>query len=270
MAESTSKWWGRHQVPFDRTSYWQIGPLHFWVKRLPHQWFFSWEHSSDWLDSTVRVLAQLENEDPPDGIEQSRFTFKDSNTEVSFSPRLSDRAMVASLETPIQILTGEEVVLYISSPLWIRVEMTDPPKYLEDFSTFRLSDTWFGKADTLGGELAYASRAPAVFQLEDVLFRPHCAITAVRVRNLSESTLPLDRINIPLPRLSLFYSPRSGFWTNTITLERREGNEFAELKLDQQAPSEASPTQFVAAPRNGSDNHNVVRAFSSFFRHRSV
>jgi hypothetical protein len=266
IAEVTSQWWTRHQIPMGRTSFWQIGPLHLWVQRLPHQWHFAWEHDDDWLDPTIRVIPLLENERPPDHTQQIRFTFKDASNELSLAPALADRPLVTALETPIQVLPGEEIVLYVSSPLWLRAEMTDPPKHLTDIPTFRMSDTWFGQVTSLGGELAYASQTLAVFQLQDVPFRPHCAITAVRVRNSGESPLPIDRLNLPMPRLSLFYSPRSGFWTDTITLERREDQEFAGLRLDHAAPPEAAPTQFVAAPRIGDDTSHVVRAFSSIFR----
>jgi hypothetical protein len=271
LAEITGQWWNRHQIAIGKTSYWQIGPLHLWVKRLPHQWFFAWTHTDNWLDSTVKVLSQMENEEPPPHIEQARFTFKDAGTELSFAPRLADRAIVTWLETPIHVLPGEEVVMYVSTPLWIRAEMTGTPQTLQDVTCFRLSDTWLGDVTSIGGELAYASRTRAVFQLEDITLRPHTAITAVRLRNLGETQLPLDRINLPMQRLSLFYSAKTGFWTDTMILERRDDEaEFANLRLDQQAPPEAAPTQFVAPPRVAADSHTVVRAFNSLFREKGV
>lgn len=272
MAQPTgaTQWWGRHRISERRTSYFQVGPLHLWIQGLPHQWRLTWEHSSDWLDATVRLLPELENEDPPDGITEERFTFRRSSENLSFAPCLADRAVVSRLETPLHVLPGEDVLLYVSTPLWLRIEMTDPAKLLREVPTYRLSDTWFGPVSTIGGELAYASRTPAVLQLQDIPFRPHCAITAVHLKNLGATSLPLDRLNLPLPRLSLFFSPRSGFWTNMVVLERKEDAELASVRLDRQPPKEALPTQFVCKPRLEDGNSNMVfRAFSAIFREKS-
>jgi hypothetical protein len=266
---SASQWWGRHRIGERRTSYWQIGPLHLWIQNLPHQWRLSWEHSDDWLESTVRVLPELENEDPPAGIFEERYTFAESGVELSFSPSLADRPVVTRLETPLHVLPGEDVMLYVSTPLWLRLEMTDPPKSLREIPSYRLSDTWFGPVGEPGGEVAYASRTHAVLQLEDIAFRPHCAITAVHLKNLGETSLLLERLNLPMRRLSLFFGSRSGFWTDMVTLERKEDSELAELRLERQPPPEASPTQFVSQPRVGTPESNMVfRAFSAFFREK--
>lgn len=271
MAHMTSagQWWGRHRIAERRTSYWQIGPLHLWIQSLPHQWRMSWEHSDDWLEATIRQLPDLENEDPPDGIFESRFTFNESSDSLSFAPCLADRTVVTRLETPIQVLPGEDVILYVSTPLWVRIEMTDPAKSLREVPSYRLSDTWSGPVGISGGELAYASRTPAVLQLQDIPFRPHCAITAVHLKNLGATSLPLERLNLPMPRLSLFFSPRSGFWTDMVVLERKEDAELASVRLERQPPPEASPTQFVCHPRfQDGDSNMVFRAFTAFFRER--
>ncbi|MCM2282289.1 MAG: hypothetical protein NDI61_10640 [Bdellovibrionaceae bacterium] len=266
---SASQWWGRHRITQRRTSYWQIGPLHLWIQNLPHQWRLSWEHSDDWLDPNVRLLPELENEDPPDGILEDRFTFRESADQLTFSPALADRTVVTRLETPLHVLPGEDVMLYVSTPLWVRVEMTEPHRFLREVPSYRLSDTWCGPVGAPGGELGYSSRTPAVLQLQDVLFRPHCAITAVHLKNLGATSLHLERLNLPFPRLSLFYSPRSGFWTEMVVLERKEDAELASLRLEHQPPPESSPTQFVAEPRLAGENENMVfRAFSALFREK--
>lgn len=265
---TTNQWWGRHQIALRRTSYWQVGPLHLWIQHLPHQWRLAWEHTDDWLEPTMRAMPELENENPPDGIFESRFAFRESGAEIYFSPTLANRPVVTKLETPIQVLSGEDVMLYVSTPLWVKFEICDPPKALRDIACFRLSDTWFGPVAVPGGELCYASRIPAVLKLEDVPFRPHCAITAVHLRNLGATPLRLERLNLPMPRLSLFYSAQSGFWTDMITLERKdEDSELASIKLEQQPPPEAAPTQFVSSARIGGGEPNMVfRAFSALFR----
>jgi hypothetical protein len=89
----------------------------------------------------------------------------------------------------------------------------------------------------------------------------------VVVRNLGTDSLTVDRLNLPMPRLSLFYSRRSGFWTDALVFERRVGVEHASIHSERQPPPDAAPHQFIAPPRSGAvDENMVVRAFSGLFR----
>lgn len=159
--------------------------------------------------------------------------------------------------------------LYTVLPLWLRVEMAEPTKTLHEIPIYRLSDTWFGPMSN-SGELCYAGSASTFLDLREVPVRLHCAISTIQIRNMGFDSLRLDRLKLPLNRLSLFYSPRTGFWTDRVSFERGEDNEMATMKLSRQPPPDASPTQFVTGPRvGGSEPNLVVRAFSTFFRDRS-
>jgi hypothetical protein len=264
-----SSWWGRHSVEAGRIDYWQIGPLNLWIQHLAHQWRFSWVHSPDWLDPRVRSVPSATQESIPPEAENLHCAFLDSREDLIFAPTLANRPVVTRLATPLQVIPGENVTLYVVSPLWLRVEMAQPSKPLHEFPIFRLSDTWFGPMSS-AGSLCYASSSPAFLELREVPLRMHCAITAVTIRNSSANALPIDRLNIPLPQLSLFYSPRTGFWTDAITLEHNEGAEMATLRIDRQPPADAAPTQFVTGPRQTvADTGTVFRAFSAFFRERN-
>lgn len=266
---SFSSWWGRHTVDAGRLDFWQIGPLHLWVQHLPHQWRLNWTQSGDWLEPRIRAVPGAHGETPPADAQQVNCLFGESRDELIFAPALADRPVVTRLTSPVQILPDEQVTLYVVSPLWLRLEMAQPSKVLQEIPIYRMSDTWFGPPTN--GELCYASSGPAFLQLRDVPLRLHCVITAMTIKNLGTKPLPLQKIKVPLPRLSLFYSPRTGFWTDTVTLESRGGEdtEMASLKLERQPPADASPTQFVTGPRVGaSDPNSVIRAFGALFRER--
>lgn len=265
-----NSWWGRHTIEPNRADFWQLGPLHLWIQHLAHQWRITWSHDRDWLDARVRIKPGATGEAPPPDAQQVHCVFGSAaRQDLIFTPVLSDRPIVTRLEKPLEILPSETVSLYVISPLRLRIEMAEPLKLLQEIPTFRLSDTWFGPMSS-AGELGYASTAPAYLDLREVPLRLHCAISAVSIRNSGSDSLRLDRINVPLPRLSLFYSPRTGFWTDSFSLERKEDTEMASLRLDRQPPAEASPSQFVTGPRHvAHDASSVVRAFSALFRDRS-
>lgn len=268
---NVSSWWGRHSIEPNRTDFWELGPLKVWLQSLPHQWRITWKSSGNWLDSRVRIVPGSSGEKPPDDSQRVNCAFgAHPRQDIIFAPALPDRALVSRLETPLHILPNETLSLYVLSPLNLKMEMADAHKLIHEIPTYRMSDTWFGPMSP-DGELCYASTVPAYLDLQEVPLRLHCAISAVQVRNLGADPLFVDRIKVPLTRLSLFYSPRTGFWTDAFTLERREGQEMAELRLNRQAPPEASPSQIVSGPRNPAIEsvNPVVRSFGALFKDRS-
>ncbi len=266
---SFNSWWGRHNVELGKNEFWQIGPFHLWIQHLPHQWRMNWTQTSSWLDTTVRSNRGLQDAIPP-SAESRTCMFNEGRDELTFAPALADRAVIAQLASPIRVLPGETVNLYTITPLWLKVDATLPAKTLIDVPLFRMSDTWFGPM-SVTGELCYASPSPTYLELREVPLRLHCVITAIQVKNSSASSLPIEKINIPMQRLSLFYSTRTGFWTDTISLETTgEEAEMASIRIHQEPPPDASPSQFVVGPRHTGVQQGaaMVRAFSALFRDR--
>ena len=268
-----SSWWGRHTIEPNRSDLWQLGPMRVWIQHSTHEWRVAWHHSGELLDSTVRSVPGARGELPPQEAKVVHCVFGSAaRADLLFTPSLPDRPLIVRPVTPLYILPNERVTLYVVTPLWLRIEMPanerSPQKLIQEIPTFRLSDTWFGPMSAVG-ELCYASTAPAYLDLKEVPLRLHCAISAISIRNSGRDSLRLDRINVPLPRLSLFYSPRTGFWTDSFSFERSDDSEMASLKIGGDPPPEASPSQFVTSPRQSASEHGVIRAFSALFKEKS-
>lgn len=271
----TNNWWGRHTVRASTTSFWQIGPLRLWVENAGHVWQISSLQNRDWLEPNIRVTPELSLSDsaaqPPSEARTISCVFGEATaSEISITPLLGDRSFVTRLRAPLQIMANETVELYIVTPLWLRIKLVHDGRAMremQELALFRPSDTWFGPVSH-EGELCYSSQAPAYFSLSNVPLRLHCAITAVSIRNSDSDALNVDRFTIPLPRLSIFYSPTTGFWTDRISLERNDDREMAAVQLDHRPPTDAQATQFVGAPRISPESNNAIRAFSTFFKDR--
>lgn len=273
-------WWGRQSIEPQRTDLWQLGPLHLWIQYLSNRWSIHWTHTGDWLDPSVRIVPGTGGELPPARAHQINCVLGTGpRADLLFVPALADRPLINRLPTTLNLLPGEATHLFVISPLKLRIESAESGKLLHEIPTHRLSDTWFGpvSASTAAnsshatplGELCYASAAPAFLDLRDVPIRLHCAISSVFLRNAGKETLRIDRINVPLPRLSLFYSPRTGFWTDSFSLTCEDNGELASLKIDKQPPNEASPTQFVSAPHQAvTEAPPIIRAVGALFRER--
>ena len=233
---------------------------------MPYRMALTWTHQGGWLDAHVRQLSGVESDGPSENATTVICAYGSSTKDdIVFTPSLPDRAMIVRLPSAMHVLPGEEVNLYLLSPLFLRIELARENKLLHEVPTFRPSDTWFGPMSD-AGTLSYGSPSPAFLDLREVPRRPHCAITALTIRNLGATPLKLDRINIPSMRLSLFYSRDSGFWTDRLTLERRDDDEMAQIRLDKTPPPEASPSEFLSGPRAGDGDANpAIRAFSRMF-----
>lgn len=165
---------------------------------------------------------------------------------VTVVPRLADRAVVSRPFVSTGLLPRESTTLMVSTPLWAEVRVGD--RMLIQLPTSRLSDTWFG-ADTRSGELCYATQTRARLNLGAVdkraAFR---AITAVTVINRGDDNLSLDRINVPVPHLTLFCDGRR-FWTSPLTITRERDLTTAKITIEGKPPQTDGAVERIAEPR---------------------
>lgn len=198
-----------------------------------------------------------------------RFAVRGDAPRPELTPVLADRAAIVRPDAPLTIPQGEEVTLYVSSPVWLALRLPasarSEARLLTEVPSWRPSDTWFGP-DTLRGELAYALATAGRFTLEAGVGPPHRATTPIRVRNHEASPLHLERLKVPMRHLSLYASP-TRLWTTALVLEHDEDEERASLELTSGAPEDAGPdTQRIAPPRQVVAGNLVMRAFARLFR----
>jgi hypothetical protein len=242
--------------------------LTLWIQRLEGEWRIAHETGSDPLD------VSLEEDLPADvgdlllkeGV--ARFVTAGKSEEVVISAALADRSVVTSSEQPLSVPSGEEVTVYVSSPLWVRIETGKPAKLLCEIPVFRPSDTWFGP-DTTEGELCYASRTFHRVRLEDIPVRPHRATTAVKIKNRAKSMLALERMQVPVTHLALYRAGDGRLWTQDVLFERAGEDDFVALRLGgrgKPAAAGSGEVKQIAGPRVQASGNIVVRAFTSLFK----
>lgn len=171
-----------------------------------------------------------------------RYLLNDGDAPMSIAPQLADRPIVARPMMPTELLPKERATLYIGTAVWARVSVGD--QMLAEFPTQRMSDTWFG-ANTLRGELCYASQTRALVRHENVPYSVCRAIVPVTIDNQGEDNVKLERLNVPVPHLTLYCDGRL-FWTSALTILREKNLDTAKLRIDPTPPPNAS---VVASPR---------------------
>jgi hypothetical protein len=195
----------------------------------------------------------------------NRYAFGETGGPLRLMPIVADRPVVTRPYDPLHVAPGGDVTIYLSSPLWVRIEVGEPPVLLQDTFIVRPSDTWFGPS-TLEGDLCYASRTAGRLVLDEVPRRPGRAITATSIHNQTTSPLLLERISLPTSRLALFADDRGMLWTQDITLVHAGDTELADLTLEEGPPRHAPGATLVSEAREHGGRKTLFRAFGAMFK----
>ena len=255
-------WWGEFTLQEGQCGLWQVGPTRVWAQHLAREWRLAHDGGGDPADTTVSMELPCE---AMGEAALTRFSIREPGERLRLTPLLADRSVISRPERPLVIPPWEDVTLYVSSPLWMRVEAVGPGITLQEFPLFRPSDTWFGPLTREGG-LCYASSTLALTDPSGFPHTPQRAVTPVLIRNRAEESLTVERLNLPVPFLSLYRGADGTLWTQQVRLDRdEEKGELAMLQLDATAPEQAGGGERLAPPRRPVEKNLMVQAFSRLF-----
>lgn len=257
-------WWGNFSPKEGDIGRWQIGASTLWLTRYPQEWRIAHhQNSDDPLVPKISYNTTVSHHNIHPSAKVYRYGFRHAPKTLNLQAVLADRPVVIKPREPFQVQSGEEITMYVMTPLWIRVSVSEANNQLRDFPSFRPSDTWFGSS-TIEGELCYASSTKGRLRLEDLPDTPNRAITPVKIRNRSKSNLLLERVKLPVQYLAL-YRNKNDLWTQSITLSREQNTDNAVLQIRKGAPTEANEAEQLTTPHLKAENNLVVRAFSRLF-----
>lgn len=261
----TKIWWGEFDLGCGDVGCWEVGGTRLWVDHCTDEWRLAWQRDPAADEALVRVTIPADEAVPEKVDERLRLAVSGGGARLRVVPALADRSVVSRPEIPFSVLAGESITLYLSTPLWWRLELVEGGKQLHEVAIQRPSDTWFG-ASTVEGELCYASRTHCRRRREELVPRPYRAVTQLKVDNRTEAPLLLERINLPVPTLSLFQDAAGGLWTQSAVLLRKPDDEMATLRLEERPPADIGPVERVGGPRQRSERTFMTRAFGALFK----
>lgn len=256
------RWVGEHRIEVDTTLALRLGPLGLWLSRQPREWTVVTSAGDDSLDPRLACTTVGPGWEPPEQAVVHRFAGGLDDTLVRLDPQLADRPIVVRPQPSLRIVPSGHAVLFVSTPIWLRISLTGPARSLLEVPTWRPSDTWFG-ADTRRGRLCYAGRTLARLSFENVPLRPHRAITRITVANHAADAFEVERLAIPTPHLSLFQDSGGSFWTQGVTASRGRAGSFDGVDLDEDPPPEATGATKVASAREAGTPTVFQRAWQA-------
>jgi hypothetical protein len=220
---TSRRWWGTYQVEDGQSRFWRIGNVVICVDRVTNEWHIA--------SCPVGKITDLPDTDsgsdeannfkiPFERLNFKTFTFH-TQAEIELKPVLANRPLASKLERPLYIPGGEDILLYVSSPVWVRVQTGKSKIILDEVATFVLSDTWFGP-NTREGELCYAGHTHCSPHLKDVPSGPDRIISPMLIKNHAKKPLKLENISVPLPFLSVYSDAENFLWTEQLYVYREE------------------------------------------------
>jgi hypothetical protein len=254
--EDDSTWWGEYTIASGARLAFRAGGASVEIEHRDKEW---------------RVLRQSREEVARDArtgltvFPESEERFVCSTTDkLTLTPALADRSVVGRPVTAFRILPGVTTTMYVSSPVWARVEVGAPGTMLCEFPLNRPSDTWFGPS-TREGELCYSMRTSARLELSDIPARVDRAVTPLHIRNATDEPLHFERFSLPVPNLTLFESTRGQLWTQSIEIVKSRNESESELTLGSTDPVAAGHIRTLSGPREHRERRGLLKAWSLLF-----
>jgi hypothetical protein len=265
----SAQWWGDFSFDIEQTILWEIGPLKLAIERRQSEWRIAYEQNEAFDPKDEQpLLGRVDHNAPnPNDLEFSRlerYALGQTGRSLTILPALADRPVITRPITPFTVPADTEAALYASSPLWIQIFTGMPTKKLSDLPTRRPSDTWFGP-NTMEGELCYASRTHGRLTLSNLQVLPHRAITQITIRNTASSSLQVERINLPVPYLSLFTTSDGSLWTEKVAMIHTREMALVDFQIST-ALSAPAKAERVNVPRQQIGQSIMIRAFGALLR----
>lgn len=255
-------WWGEYTLGLNAQKCWSIGERAIVIKRKSTEWN-TWNIESVEQQQSITV-SNGEHINLIDMPVMGRFLEKNTSESIKVYPLLADRPVIARPATPLTILAGERVQLFISTPIWFYAQTLPSKKSLVDLPFWRPSDSWFGSS-TIDGQLCYAKYTSAKTKLDELELQPHKAITPIMVMNSDDKPLTINRINVPVNYLTLYHDDKSQLWTSGISITIEDDATDIELMIDKSIPTQFQPLTLISSPRLSLEHGKLIRRISNLF-----
>lgn len=262
MAYTTPVWWGQTDFGLDQSLGWNLAGLELLVTRAAREWRFQTWRPAEQQEDQQSWSSLTDN--LPEDAPVARYFFQETTPTLHLLPRLADRSVVVKPVNPIFIASGQEITLYVSTPVWVSCYAEGRDSPLIDLAIIRPTDTWFGRS-TIHGEVCYATRVLGRTNLDHFPVRPFRAITPINVCNSGSSLLPIERINIPVPYLPVYAAESGRLWTPPLHVLKEPGLQPPRIRIETAISAVAGRVELLTPPRTGGGDHALFRIFDNFF-----
>lgn len=256
------KWWGEISFELDETKTWRIGQRRICVQRKSAEWLVWNEETEDESFEELVLEKAISTDSTIDNLPQ-RYLVKNTQKCLTVKPLLANRSFIVRPNSTLNILPGEQIELYVSSPLWLAFYDHGGPLPISDLPFWRPSDSWFGP-NTMVGELCYSKYTEAKVTLDNIQKRSHRAITTISISNEHDELLAIERISLPTPFLNLYVDATHQFWTDKVNLIHHLDGDRPSFEIKNLTKESAkTDLTLISAAREVADANTFMRSIKS-------
>ena len=258
------KWWGEFNFKLHQAYSWRFGSLYFRLIRDEKEWRIEYHRPLNQHEAQQDWQRLDPDELFPAPIRYERYMFNQTHDSFFLMPRMADRSVVIKPVQPIFIPAGQRSSLFISTPLWLSGYVQSQREALFDVPIIRPKDTWFG-LDKTQGQLCYSTLVDGSTDLNLLTPRAFRAVTPIHFYNDTNQQMRLERINVPVHSLPLFYSAETNrLWTSEIKVFQDSIDRPSRIRIESRTPPMAGKVVFVQPPRTDSGGF-ITNMFESLF-----
>ena len=225
-----------------------LGDLELYVKQQEKEVLSALLYQAPSLPPLCRDMDTVER--LPEGVVvQERLYFDHENDILSIQLQLADKPFQVKPMTAVKIVPKGRMVLYVSTPLWIQLKSHNDQFVIVEYPLVIPRMSWVGSSTT-DGSLCYSSKTTAPADLNSVKHHRHRAITALELINDSDTVLVVERLSLPLNILSLFYSEKTGYWTESVRFRIDASTGETTVVASQKPPELVEEWHQVSCPRS--------------------
>jgi hypothetical protein len=248
-------YWKEYEFAVNRTLQFKAGFAEVLVKHIRNGWLIK----SRIHDQPNAGLQVVEVDGIEDDSQVVHFQTGESD-QLIVVPALPNKAVVFRNNKNIKISAGQSANLYFRIPLTMQFyfqEVKDENRLFE-IPLQRLSDTWFGEADS--GEPAYSIGSNYDTDFAEIHANPWEAITPVEIINNTTGLLDLQRLILRVEDFSIYLKNKQ-LLSDYVTIEFKGQEQAGSVNLGIRREIHGEKPLQIAKPRPSESKNLLRRSF---------
>jgi hypothetical protein len=245
-----------------QTFHLQLGTLRFHCTRLAAEW----QISQTWEIEDITLPSYQTDYIVPTAKPNFRYMVGNTSNQFKIVPRLANMNMIVRPISPILVPKGAEVIFFVGTTVWLDIILIDgKSKCVHEVPTQQDSETWFG-ANTYEGALCYTSQTHARMHLNAIPKHAGRVITALKLKNKSDQTFQVDRLNVPIPYLSVYQDEAGFLYSNDVLAELEGVYEGIDINIQRTPGNQFGKVKRISDPRESYLKGALKKAVNAFLQ----
>ncbi|WP_423126596.1 DUF432 domain-containing protein [Gaoshiqia sp. Z1-71] len=253
--QKTKSIWGKYEGKPGRFFKFKGGFTEIQVKRFAGGWMFK-ENRTETAHDTFSADISEEGE----ALLEAQI-YQTGRSEILFAqPALPKKPVVFRNNKPMIVSPMQSIRLFLSVPVNIQFYFSQPKNenLMCEFSTFRLSDTWFGEPD--GGEPAFSIGSRFALQGDQLQKEYYDAVCPVHIQNNSNQALDLQRLIIHVENLNT-YQKSNQLVTDLVTIEFKGQDMISSLQFSTEKGLHGESPLLISKARMATSKNILGQSF---------